>query len=130
MTTPSVPVSQIVTAADLLKAYAAGQRNFEYVMLAEADLLGADLKGCDFSYADFSGANLSTANLRGADLSYANLSYANLTEADLRGAMLIGTALRTAILTAAQFHQADYDPDETHFPPGFDPVQQGLKADR
>lgn len=130
MTTPSVPVSQIATAADLLQAYAAGQRNFEYVILADTDLMGADLKGCDFSYADFSGANLSQANLRGADLSYANLSEANLTEADLRGAMLIGTDLRTATITAAQFHQADYDPQETHFPQGFDPVQQGLKADR
>ncbi|WP_199325071.1 pentapeptide repeat-containing protein [Phormidium sp. FACHB-1136] len=130
MTTPLVPVSQIATAADLLKAYAAGQRNFEYVLLAEADLTGADLKGCDFSYADFGGANLSGCNLRGADLSYANLGDANLTNTDLRGAMLIGTDLRTATITAAQFHQADYDPDETHFPSGFDPVQQGLKADR
>lgn len=130
MTTPSVPVSQIATATDLLQAYAAGQRNFEYVILADTDLIGADLKGCDFSYADFSGANLSGCNLRGADLSYANLSDANLTEADLRGAMLIGTDLRTATITDTQFHQADYDPQETHFPPGFDPVQQELKADR
>ncbi len=130
MTTPLVPVSQIATAADLLTAYAAGQRNFEYVVLADTDLSGADLKGGDFSYADLSGANLGGCNLRGADLSYANLAEANLTEADLRGAMLIGTDLRTATITAAQFHQADYAPQETHFPPGFDPVQQGLKADR
>ncbi|QQE64569.1 low-complexity protein [Leptolyngbya sp. BL0902] len=130
MTTPSVPVSQIVTAADLVTAYAAGQRNFEYVILADTDLSGADLKGCDFSYADFSAANLSGSNLRGADLSYANLREANLTAADLRGAMLIGTDLRTANITDTQFHQADYDPQETHFPAGFDPIQQAMKADR
>ncbi|HIK43681.1 MAG TPA: pentapeptide repeat-containing protein [Leptolyngbyaceae cyanobacterium M65_K2018_010] len=129
MTQP-IPGSDIATAADLLKAYAAGQRNFEYVVLAEADLTGADLKGSDFSYADFSGANLSQANLRGADLSYANLAQANLTAADLRGSMLIGTDLRTTILTGTQLDMADYDPQATHFPAGFDPVQQGLKADR
>lgn len=128
--TSLVPVSEIATAADLLSAYAAGQRNFEYVSLADTDLAGADLKGCDFSYADFSGANLSQANLRGADLSYANLAETNLAEADLRGAMLIGTDLRTALITNTQFASADYDPQETHFPQGFDPQKQGLKSDR
>lgn len=127
--TPPVPVSQIATATDLLDAYAAGQRNFEYVSLADTDLSGTDLKGCDFSYADFSGSNLSQTNLRGADLSYANLTETDLSAADLRGAMLIGTHLRTAIITNAQFAAADYDPQETHFPYGFDPKQQGLKAD-
>lgn len=91
--TPPVPVSQIATATDLLDAYAAGQRNFEYVSLADTDLSGTDLKGCDFSYADFSGSNLSQTNLRGADLSYANLTETDLSAADLRGAMLIGTDL-------------------------------------
>jgi len=130
MTTPSVPTRDITTVPALVNAYGAGQRNFEYLALPDADLSGIDLKGTDLSYADLSGANLQNANLRGADLSYANLSYANLTGIDLRGAMLIGTDLRTATLTAAQLHAADYDPEETHFPPGFDPGQQGLKADR
>jgi uncharacterized protein YjbI with pentapeptide repeats len=129
MTQP-IPVSQISTAADLLQAYAAGQRNFEYVILIGVSLAQADLKGADFSYADFSDANLSQANLRGADLSYTNLSQADLSGADLRGAMLIGTDLRTAMLSGTKLDVADYDPQDTHFPPGFDPVQQGLKADR
>ena len=44
--------------------------------------------------------------------------------------MLIGTNLKTANLTGAALTSADYDPQETHFPTGFDPVQQGLKCDR
>ncbi|MGD1905081.1 MAG: pentapeptide repeat-containing protein [Leptolyngbyaceae cyanobacterium] len=68
-------------------------------------------------------------NLRGADLSYANLGEANLTDADLRGAMLIGTNLRTAVMVSAKVESADYDPEETHFPPGFDPIAAGCVKD-
>lgn len=129
MTQPA-PAADIATASDLLQAYATGQRSFSSVILSEVDLNEADLKGADLSYADLSGSDLTGANLRGADLSYANLAEANLTEADLRGAMLIGTNLKTANLTGAFLAAADYDPQETHFPNGFDPVKQGLKSDR
>lgn len=122
--------ADIVTAAALLQAYADGGRNFTTVTLPEANLSQADLKGTDLSYADLSEANLSQANLRGVDLSYANLVAANLQDADLRGAMLIGTNLRTANLAGAKLESADYDPEETHFPAGFDPIVEGLKADR
>lgn len=120
----------IDSAADLVQAYASGHRNFKELNLVSADLSHADLKGADFSYVDFSQVNLSHANLRGADLSYANLYEADLTETDLRGAMLIGTDLRHAILESAKFDQADYDPEITQFPPNFDPVKAGMRADR
>lgn len=130
MTIPSIPASDITTPDTLVDAYGAGQRNFEYLALPDADLSGFDLKGADLSYADLSGSDLSRTNFRGADLSYANLGKANLSEADLRGAMLIGTDLRSATLTKTLFQAADYDPQETQFPAGFDPKQHGLKADR
>ncbi|MEB3314243.1 MAG: pentapeptide repeat-containing protein [Cyanobacteriota bacterium] len=129
MTDP-LPASPVLTATVLLQLYHSGQRNFETVILVGANLAGADLKGADFSYADFSGANLRGANLRGADLSYANLAEADLRDADLRGAMLIGTDLKTATVTATQWTAADYDPETTHFPPGFDASAAGMKADR
>ncbi|MEM6717189.1 MAG: pentapeptide repeat-containing protein, partial [Cyanobacteria bacterium P01_C01_bin.147] len=81
-------------------------------------------------YADLNETNLSQANLRGCDLSYASLQEADLTQADLRGAMLIGTDLRQATVTEANFHDADYDPAETHFPTGFDPAKAAMKSDR
>lgn len=126
----STPISAINTPAALLNAYTSGQRSFSGLSLGPADLKGVDLKGADLSYADLSNADLSQANLRGTDLSYASLREANLTEADLRGAMLIGTNLRQANITATNFHEADYDPTETQFPEGFDPVDAAMRSDR
>lgn len=122
--------SPISTADALLRAYRAGQRNFTNISLISAELSGVDLKGADLSYADLSEANLSQTSLRGADLSYARLCGTNLVAADLRGAMLIGTDLREAVLEETLFQTADYDPDETHFPKGFDPEAANMRADR
>ena len=44
--------------------------------------------------------------------------------------MLIGTDLRNARLAGANLAEADYDPEATRFPEGFDPTTAGLKADR
>jgi uncharacterized protein YjbI with pentapeptide repeats len=126
----SKDVSEIDTEAALRQAYAAGQRAFSGLSLSQADLRDIDLKGADLSYAELNDADLRGANLRGVDLSYAALREANLTNADLRGAMLIGTDLRQAIITNANFHDADYDPVETHFPEGFDPTAAQMKSDR
>lgn len=127
---PDVNPAAIETAAALLQAYAAGKRDFSNLSLIAANLSSADLKGADLSYADFSEADLSQANLRGADLSYARLREANLTGADLRGAMLIGTDLRDAILADARLKDADYDPEATRFPAGFDLAAADMRADR
>ena len=122
--------STYTTVQALLAAYATGQRDFANISLPEANLNGAKLKGADFSYADFSDSDLGGAQLRGADLSYARLSGANLASADLRGAMLIGTDLRECNLAGALLESADYDPHETHFPAGFDPIAADMKADQ
>lgn len=128
--THSNSTTEIETVDGLLHAYAQGQRDFSSIALNVANLSRVNLKGADLSYADFADANFSQANLRGADLSYAVLRNANLASANLRGAMLIGTDLREANLAGAVLAEADYDPVETHFPQGFDPVAAGMKSDR
>jgi len=120
----------INTADALRQAYAAGQRYFSGITLTHTNLSQLTLKGSDLSYTDLSHTDLSQANLRGVDFSYAMLRGTNLSQADLRGAMLIGTDLRDATLSGANLDAADYDPDETQFPSGFDPTTAGMRADR
>ncbi|MGK7872227.1 MAG: pentapeptide repeat-containing protein [Xenococcaceae cyanobacterium] len=110
-----------ISAAEIRKRHASGERNFK-----KADLSYADLRGADLSYADLRGANLSYANLQEADLSgsdlresilnraklnEANLSRvnligANLTKANLNKANLIGAYLTKACLKGANLMEA------------------------
>ena len=76
-----------MTAAELLKAYAKGERNFKGVDLSGANLEDAELSEADFSGADFSGANLSYADLRYANFSEAILVGTDLSYADTNGAI-------------------------------------------
>ncbi|HEY1387647.1 MAG TPA: pentapeptide repeat-containing protein [Ktedonobacterales bacterium] len=75
------PRNQQRTAAELLDAYAHGQRMFAYW-----DLTGADLRNATLKDANFFRANLKGAILSGADLTRCNLSQATLSGAVLRGA--------------------------------------------
>ena len=81
-----------MTVEELIRRYAAGERDFA----------GSDLRGADLSEADLRGIDLSRANLREADLSGADLSDVSLYRADLSGAKLCGTRLRGADLRAAK----------------------------
>ncbi len=101
---------------ELLKQYAAGERDFRAVnlsgeMLQEVNLSRADLseailqetvlEGANLTRANLRGADLTRANLRGAELIQANLVKADLRKANLRGADLSGADLRGADLTGA-----------------------------
>jgi uncharacterized protein YjbI with pentapeptide repeats len=96
-------------AAELLKCYEAGERNFQgvnlsgaylpWVVLSEANLSKVNLVGGDLSEAYLNGANLSQAYLNKANLSYAELIGANLRGADLSNANLGVTDLSEATLT-------------------------------
>lgn len=101
---------------ELLKQYAAGERDFQGVILSEQILIDVDLsranlseanlhktmlEGANLTRTNLSRANLRGANLRGAELIEANLMKANLREANLRGADLSGADLRGADLTDA-----------------------------
>ena len=69
------------TSAQLLAAYADGQRMFAHWNLAGADLRNATLKDANFFRANLKGANLSRA-----DLTRCNFSQATLSSTNLRGA--------------------------------------------
>ena len=101
---------------ELLKQYAAGERDFRGVILSEQILIDVDLsranlseatlyktvlEGANLTRTNLSRADLTRADLRGADLSGANLVKANLRKANLRGADLSGADLRGADLTGA-----------------------------
>ena len=100
------------SAEDLLRRYAAGERNFRGANLSGADLHGADLRGAklrdaQLSRADLSRANLNRVNLIGANLIGANLIGANLGSANLHDAHLGSANLGGANLRAAHLGNAD-----------------------
>jgi uncharacterized protein YjbI with pentapeptide repeats len=117
---------------ELLRRYAAGERNFananlrcaflSFQNLSQCNLSnvklnlanlsginfnGADLTSADLSDASLSGANLSQSNLHRTNLTSANLSQANLRGANLSKASLNDACLRQADLTGANLSQAD-----------------------
>ena len=67
-----------MTAAELLKAYEKGKRDFGGAYLRGAYLRGADLREADLGAADLRGADLRGADLGGADLGGADLFLADL----------------------------------------------------
>lgn len=112
-----------MTVEELLRRYAAGERDFSGV-----DLRGANLSGVhrrfdvgayaepyrqgitsDLSGINLSGADLTEANLRGVNLAGANLSNANLTRANLNYSNLTNTDLSGANLTEALLECAELD---------------------
>ena len=102
---------------EILKQYAAGERDFSGLNLAEVNLSAANLSGANLSEVNLSVANLSGANLSGANLSRAklnvarlsgaNVSKANLIQASLNVTNLIRTDLRKANLTQAALIRAE-----------------------
>ena len=113
MTTPKTTPNDeqnhtIITSADeLLRRYAAGERDFRGADLTEATLTEATLRGADLTEATLRGADLTEATLTGADLYRADLTGADLTEADLTEATLTGAGLYRADLREADLNRAD-----------------------
>ncbi|MBP0003394.1 MAG: pentapeptide repeat-containing protein [Cyanobacteria bacterium SBC] len=103
----NAPEGEIRSVEELLRRYAAGERDFEQVRLSQADLHNAILHGIDLSEAILNEANLSRTDLRGADFSWADLSQANLCGADLRGAIFTRADLTGANLRRANLLKAD-----------------------
>lgn len=96
---------------ELLKRYAAGERDFAGLNLCEVNLSRVNLSGVNLSnailsIANLSGANLSGANLAGAKLNVTRLSGANLSRANLNGAVLNVANLVRANLSDAEMIQA------------------------
>ena len=102
---------KFMQAEDILKKYAAGERNFAAVIIPEINLSRANLSGINFSnatlsIANLSGSNLSEANLSGAKLNVTRMSGANLSKAKLNGAILNVANLVRANLSEAELIQA------------------------
>jgi uncharacterized protein YjbI with pentapeptide repeats len=103
-----------MTAEELLRRYAAGERNFAGARLSNSCLREADLRNCDLRGADLSGADLRRTDLRGVKLNgyrnnegiwiYSNLSNANLSGANLEYAILNAANLSDADLTNVHFN--------------------------
>lgn len=118
-------------ADELLRRYAAAERDFSNLDLSvmelrEANLVGANLKGANLSKTDLrearlgqvnltqahlKGANLSETILWGTDFSEANLHQAELREADLSGAKLIKAHLEETIFAKADLRGANLSKD-------------------
>ena len=80
---------------ELVRRYAAGERDFSKIRLRGIFLDSTDLRNINLSGADLSGTHLGGADLSGANLSEANLSGAILCEGifikvDFSGANLSG----------------------------------------
>ena len=96
-----------LTANELLKRYAAGERNFVNANLRCALLSAQNLSEANLSWSKLSWANLSEADLSTADLTSADLSEASLVKANLRQTRLVGTNLTKANLSMADLRGAD-----------------------
>ena len=93
---------------ELLRRYAAGERNFANANLRCAVLVKQNLSQCNLSYVRFNWANLSGVNFRGADLTSADLSDASLNEANLSLTSLHRTLLTRANLSLANLRGANF----------------------
>lgn len=72
-----------VTVEEFLRRYAAGERNFQQIILEYAELSGAELQnisliGAKFRYVNLSGIKLRSCNLIGSEFCYCNLRNANI----------------------------------------------------
>lgn len=92
---------------ELIKRYAAGERNFVNANLRCALLETRNLSEANLSWSKLSWANLSEANLSTANLTAADLSEANLSQANLRQTCLVGTNLTKANLSMADLRGAN-----------------------
>jgi superfamily I DNA and RNA helicase len=97
----------LTDAGELLRRYAAGERNFQGCDLRGIQLSGANLSGANFIGAQLNDADLSYARLDGAKLAIADLSNANLSHASLQKAKLMGASLQNARLHYANLSWAD-----------------------
>ena len=104
----------VMTVDELLREYAAGERNFPGIILGNeiqsiknADLRDINLRGAILEKAIIKNTNLTNADLRGSGMVFSRLSDVDLTEADLRGASLRYIQWLNVNLTKATLYRAD-----------------------
>ena len=77
-----------ITVEELLRQYAAGDRDFRNIILEYADLSGVELQNIDLSGDQFNYVNLSRLNLHRCELGSAQFWYCNFTEARITSSHL------------------------------------------
>jgi len=97
----------MIDAEELLRRYAAGERDFSGVNLWGANLSGCNLTDIKLEKAELSRTNLSGANLQNANLDQADLEYADLSGANLQGVILWDANLSSTKVQNANFESAD-----------------------
>ena len=102
-----------ITVKQLLKRYAAGERDFQLIILEYADLSGVelqsiDLRGAEFNYVNLSGINLRSCNLIAAQFWYCNFRKAQIISCELESTRFFDCDLREADMT-------DVNLTDTHF---------------
>ena len=90
-----------ITREELLRRYAAGERNFQHIILEYADLSGVELQNIDligahFTYVNLSGINLNQCKLRSAQFWYCNFTDAKISSCDLESTRFFDCNLRGA----------------------------------
>ncbi|BAY42808.1 pentapeptide repeat protein [Scytonema sp. HK-05] len=90
-------------ANEVLRRYAAGERNFR-----QADWRGISLAKANLSGVDLSGAHLNNADLSNSDLSSANLNWAGLKGANFSGANLKGAKMPNGRMHNDRLESANY----------------------
>jgi uncharacterized protein YjbI with pentapeptide repeats len=97
------------SAAELLRRYAAGERQFPHADLPEgSSLRGANLAGVAFAQAWLSGVDFTGADLRRVRFADCNVKCSDFGGADLRGASFPGTHVEAADFAGANLEGADF----------------------
>ena len=102
----------VMSVEELLKHYAAGERDFSEIDLMGKSLIAINLSGANLYRAklyetNLSGASLNGVNLHGAALSRSDLSNADLTNTDLTNADLSEACLSNTRFSGCKFHGTD-----------------------
>lgn len=96
-----------MNAKELLKRYAAGEREFFAVDVPGADLRGVDLRDAHFQNGDFDDADLSGANLANTEFIDTSLMRVNFVGTDFSRADLMGSWLDLSDLRRANLRRTD-----------------------
>jgi len=97
--------SEIVTTVEILRRYAAGERDFSGLEIEDAGE-SAPLRGAILDDADFSKASLRGARFVDANVKTCSFTGANLSNADFRGAALCSTTFQGTHMDGARFKGA------------------------
>ena len=98
-----------MTAEELLKRYADGERDFMGIELIQTEISGKiNLQRCDLRGINLHGAYLSKVDFTEANLSEADLRHAFLAESTLEMAVVRDANLMCVNLVRSNLHKADF----------------------